>query len=239
MSLSNRPKPSRYVPSTNAVRLNAFRRSLLRWWTTARRDFPWRRSRASRYLQIVSEVLLQRTKAKTVAAFWPTFIDRFPNWRSIAIASVAEIECTLKPIGLSKQRAPRLKGLAVDIANRCGRFPVDRREIEALPGVGQYIANAIELFISGKPRPLVDVNMSRVLERYFGPRKLADIRHDPYLQRLATRIVHCRQSCFVNWAILDLSALVCRPEPNCVICPLKLRCKHGQRLFTFDSPPVR
>lgn len=29
--------------------------------------------------------------------------------------------------------------------------------------------------------------MARVLERYFGPRKLADIRYDPYLQDLATR----------------------------------------------------
>ena len=31
--------------------------------------------------------------------------------------------------------------------------------------------------------------MARVLERYFGPRNLADIRYDPYLQELAHKVV--------------------------------------------------
>jgi A/G-specific adenine glycosylase len=200
------------------------------------RHFPWRHPRASIYCQVVSEVLLQRTKAETVAAFWPTFTTRFPNWQSIADTSVREIQKVLKPLGLSRQRAPRLKGMAAIIAKAGGRFPAARPNIEAIPGVGQYIANAIGLFVWKETRPLLDVNMSRVLERYFGPRELADIRHDPYLQSLANRIVRCRQSCFVNWAILDLSAIVCRPKPNCVVCPLRLRCKYGQRSLPFDSP---
>ncbi len=50
------------------------------------------------------------------------------------------------------------------------------------------------LLCNRKPRPLLDVNMSRVLERYFGPRSLADIRYDPYLQNLAQRLVACDDS---------------------------------------------
>ena len=44
------------------------------------------------------------------------------------------------------------------------------------------VANAILLVCHEQPEPLLDSNMARVIERVFGPRKLADIRYDPYLQ---------------------------------------------------------
>lgn len=50
------------------------------------------------------------------------------------------------------------------------------------------------LVVYGIPEPLVDVNMVRVLERFFGPRKLADIRYDSYLQTLARQVVEGEQS---------------------------------------------
>ena len=68
--------------------------------------------------------------------------------------------------------------------------------------------------------------MARMLERYFGPRKLADIRYDPYLQALATRVVTCRDPAAMNWAILDLAATVCKiREPLCPDRPLRKGCK--------------
>jgi A/G-specific adenine glycosylase len=164
-------------------------------------------------------------------AFWPTFSTRFPTWQSIAVAPVHEIEHTLKPIGLSKQRAPRLKGLATATAKTRGRFPTAREEIEALPSVGQYIANAIELFASGKPRPLIDANMARVLERFFGARKLADIRYDPYLQQLAHAVASGEDPKKTNWAILDFAAKVCTiTNPHCGTCPLSAHCNYWQKL---------
>jgi|TARA_B100001964_G_scaffold65593_1_gene74692 A/G-specific adenine glycosylase len=112
------------------------------------------------------------------------------------------------------------------MVSRKGRFPCSREEIEALPGVGQYIANSIELFCYGKPLPLLDSNMSRVLERYFGPRKLADIRYDPYLQSLSKKVVKCKDPVSLNWAILDLAHIVCtQKKPQHDICPLKNRCQ--------------
>ncbi|MFM7022382.1 MAG: hypothetical protein ACKOXB_05350 [Flavobacteriales bacterium] len=76
--------------------------------------------------------------------------------------------------------------------------------------MGQYISNAVELVVYNKPSPLIDVNMARVLERFFGPRKMADIRYDPYLQELAYKVVNHKNAKEVNWAILDFAALVCR-----------------------------
>jgi A/G-specific adenine glycosylase len=212
---------------------------LLKWWQIEKRDFPWRRPNASIYHRIVCELLLQRTKAENIAAFWPTFISLCPSWKKIAMTPISQIETILRPIGLSKQRAPRLHSLAMIMAKRHGRFPKSIEEINALPGVGQYIANAICLFAHSQAAPLLDVNMARVLERCFGPRTFADIRYDPYLQKLAKQISAGAKSVQINWAILDLAAAICRSrEPDCSSCPLKENCQFGKRLGqAIDEEP--
>jgi A/G-specific adenine glycosylase len=116
------------------------------------------------------------------------------------------------------------------MARREGQFPRTREEIEELPNVGQYIANAILLLCHGEPQPLLDVNMARVLERFFGPRKLADIRYDPYLQSLARAVVNAKDPVIVNWAILDHASVVCKiARPLCSSCPVMGRCKFANQ----------
>ncbi|MGA8939611.1 MAG: hypothetical protein WB439_10635, partial [Acidobacteriaceae bacterium] len=131
----------------------------------------------------------------------------------------------LKPLGLWKRRAISISAFARAMNKKAGRFPKERSHLEELPAVGQYVCNAILMFDQGVCQPLLDVNLARVLERLFGPRKLADIRYDPYLQELALRIVQHNKPAEVNWAFLDLSALVCTiRSPKCSICPLRDHC---------------
>ena len=209
-----------------------FKSSLIHWYYENGRAFPWRHSKATKYQKIIVELLLQRTKAETVASFYPIFIHKFPSWQVLAAASEQEIQGIIKPIGLWKRRSVSLKKLAVVMNERNGRFPKAREEIDKLPGVGQYIANSIELLCHGKTKPLLDVNMARVLERYFGPRKLADIRYDPYLQELAYKVVDTKEPIKMNWAILDFAALVCKSrKPDCDVCPIAKCCKSRGQSF--------
>ncbi len=204
-----------------------FQKSLLKWYNTSGRRFIWRRNGLTNYQYVIAEILLQRTRAETVANFYPDFIIEFPNWKSLAQADLQRIEDYLKPIGLYRQRSVRLKKLAIEMCKRRGRLPRDRKELESIPFMGQYIANAVELVIFHEPSPLVDVNMSRVLERFFGPRKLADIRYDPYLQELSYKIVDHFDTKKMNWAILDFAALICTARnPKHKECPLNKYCKY-------------
>jgi A/G-specific adenine glycosylase len=75
------------------------------------------------YRYIIAETLLQRTKAETVAKFYPGFIERFPNWEAINSTHQRTISSYLKPIGLYKQRAARLKKLAKEMVILKGRLP--------------------------------------------------------------------------------------------------------------------
>jgi A/G-specific adenine glycosylase len=207
-----------------------FRGEISRWYSKDGRDFPWRNKSASKYQLIIAEVLLQRTKAETVSTFYPRFIEKFYSWKALAKAKKKDLQIFLKPIGLWRQRATALKNLSVEMAKRNGRFPKTREEIEKIPAVGQYIANAVLMFCHEQPQPLLDINMARVLERFFGPRKLADIRYDPYLQQLAKDVLPKRKFREFNWAILDFASLICRvKKPFCRKCCLSRRCRYLKR----------
>jgi A/G-specific adenine glycosylase len=207
-------------------RIRAFRRLLLGWFRREGRSFPWRNPSASRYAQVVSEILLQRTRAETVAEFSPRFIKRFPGWNHLALATEKELRTFLEPIGLWRRRAASLRALAKEMQSRKGRFPATREEIESLPGVGQYVASAAMVFCHGAREPLLDVNMARVLERCFAPRKLVDIRYDPWLQALARAVINDRSAREINWAVLDLAATVCTiRNPRRAACPLQACCR--------------
>lgn len=187
------------------------------------------------YQLVIAEVLLQRTKAETVTGFYSKFISDFPNWQSIAEADMNKLEAHLRPIGLNKQRATRLKRLALEMVKRNGKFPRNREELESIPFLGQYIANAVELMVFKKTSPLIDVNMARLLERYFGEHKTADIRYDPYLQDLACRLVDNPESKKINWAVLDFAAMVCKARnPACTICVLNKECTFYKKTTKFS-----
>ena len=213
----------------NKLKIKWFQTQLAHWFELNNRKFPWRKRNCSRYQLIIAEVLLQRTKAEKIATFFPIFIKQYPSWKSLSSVNKTRLKKDLKPIGLWKRRSDTLKRLSTAMAKRGGRFPRTREEIEELPGVGQYIANAILMFCQDEPQPLLDVNMARVLERFFGPRKLADIRYDPYLQKLAREVLPRKRYKEFNWAILDFASIICKANrPECEKCFLKekcLRCK--------------
>src|SRR6266566_7033114 len=166
------------------------------------RSFPWRERGSTGYEILVAEILLQRTTAAKVAQAYNAFLKRYPSWSALAGTNLENLQYHLTPLGLWLQKALVFQSLAKNIEERKGSLPASRAELEQLPGIGQYIANAVLLTFYKQPEPLVDVNMARVLERFFGPRKLADIRYDPYLQTLARCVVNTENSLQVNWAIL-------------------------------------
>jgi A/G-specific adenine glycosylase len=176
----------------------------------------------------LAEIFLQQTNANRVAKFIGGFISRFPGWSSLAEAEQEEIESAIFPLGIFKRRARTIHALA-NTVTRLDKMPHTRQGLEQLPGIGQYIANVLLVMLYRKRLPFLDVNMARVLERFFGPRELADIRYDPYLQALSRRIINTRDSLSANWMILDFAAIVCtKRRPRCSECPLLERCQHAQ-----------
>ncbi|WP_107957282.1 hypothetical protein [Sphingomonas aurantiaca] len=200
---------------------------LVRWAGTDGRHFPWRLPAATTYEKIAVEVLLQRTTANAVGRFYAEFFARFPSWEALADARPEELETFLKPLGLWRRRAVSLLGLARYAAKTNGLFPTDPRLHRDIPAVGQYVSNAILSFQHQQRTPLLDVNMARVIERFLRPRRLADIRYDPWLQAASHWFVRRGDVQSANWAVLDFAAIICKARtPLCTSCPVNTRCAY-------------
>jgi A/G-specific adenine glycosylase len=201
---------------------------LERWFQLGGRRFVWR-SWSDEYRVLVAEVLLQRTRAEAAEAFLPSFLSAYPNWGALASSDRDELEELLRPLGLARRRAESLRSLAGILVEA-----PDQRDYEYLPGIGQYIGRAARVAMYGSREAMVDANFVRVLRRVFDGPWMADYRYDQRLQCLARSLTEgAHDPRVVNWAVLDLGALLCTPRrPRCGRCPLQSRCRAGQALWT-------
>ncbi len=218
-------------------KIKFFRKSLLEWFKVNGRIFPWRKENTSNYQIIISEILLQKTKAETVAKYYDIFFKKYPNWNKLTKATIIDLEEILKPLGLQKHRAKRLFKIAQEYKNKKGYLPKNKEELNESSLATQYISGAYELFILNQRAALIDVNMSRLLRRFFHPKEFQDVRNDKIVIDLARNVINVKSCKELNWAILDFSAMICKSQkPDCLNCLLKSRCEfYRQNNFIKDQ----
>jgi len=202
-----------------------FRTFLLEWFDSNKRDFPWRKEGVSNYELIFSEILLQRTKAETVAKYYDTFFKKFPDWEKLVLAKDKELVKFFKPLGLHTQRVGRIRKIIEEYKLKNGILPQNKDELQESSFASLYISSAYELFVLKNKAALLDVNMSRVLSRFFYPKDIIDVRNDKIIQELAHNVINVKACKELNWAILDFAALVCKSQkPKCKECKLSSKC---------------
>jgi A/G-specific adenine glycosylase len=205
----------------------SFNRSLLRWYDRNRRDLPWRATPANPYHVLVSEFMLQQTQVATVVPYFLRFMAKFPTIADLAKSTEQDVLRLWQGLGYYS-RARNLRAAAKTIrAEHNGKIPGDAASLLNLPGIGRYTAGAIASIAFGKPEPILDGNVARVLCRLHGIE--SDVR-DPKtvreLWRLAGQLVPARQPGDFNSAMMELGATVCTPRnPSCDGCPLRQNCR--------------
>ncbi len=202
-----------------------FVKNLLAWHAENRRTFGWRKTNNPFHI-LIAEIMLQKTDVKKVSEIYDKFIEKYPTPQTIASAELAELRKELALLGIHK-RAERLKKASEKIVYEYGgEVPSEKEELLKLPGVGEYIANAVLCFAFGKDVPIVDTNVIRLLERIFGIKSSkARPRTDRQIWEFAAHFVpkgKCRE---YNQALLDFGASVCTSKnPQSDICPEKTIC---------------
>ena len=85
--------------------VRSFRRDLSRWGRENRRSFPWRETNDP-FRILVAEVLLQRSRGKTVARVYELLFSRWPTGMTWAMGSIetekggatAKARCCSRPV---------------------------------------------------------------------------------------------------------------------------------------------
>jgi A/G-specific adenine glycosylase len=200
-----------------------FVRRLLRWGREHRRSFPWREE-ADPFRVLVAEILLQRSRATTVAPVYTGLWRRWPDAAALSRARVDSIRAAIRPLGLVR-RAETLKQLAAEVV-ALGRVPSTLESLLELPGVGLYAASATRAVAFERRQATVDGVTARVYRRYFGLDDELSASVDRELWAVVDRVTPPTGVRDWNWAVLDLAATVCLPgRPRCEICPLASDCR--------------
>lgn len=200
---------------------DGFREALLDHFDRTRRDLPWRSGRTP-YRVLVSEVMLQQTRAATVAPYFVRWLRRFPGWEELADASWDEVMRQWKGLGYYA-RARNLQRTATLVRERHGgRLPKEPATLRELPGVGEYTAGAVASIAFGLPVAAVDGNVRRVLCRLLDEGNPSPAR----LRAEAARLLDPRRPGDFNEAMMELGATVCTPRrPSCRACPVAGWCR--------------
>jgi DNA (cytosine-5)-methyltransferase 1 len=202
----------------------SFRRALLSWHANHRRDFPWREPGLTPWLVLMAEMCLHRTRADQVVPVFERLKRLAPSPRTM-IKREDEALGTMQSLGL-RWRAENVIRVAHALVDDFGcAVPANELELRSLPGVGDYVAQAVLCFGFGQRAVLVDTNTARITGRIFDrdDERRWQLRLDLY--RLAG--ADGPDAAF-NYALLDLGALICGAgAPRCEDCPVQAQCSTG------------
>jgi A/G-specific adenine glycosylase len=198
------------------------------WWKENGISYPWR-SLARPWDILLTEVLLRKTNAEKVGRFLAETAAVLSSPATTLLTSEQAIADLLQPFGMQRRKAAELRLLAESLVEQNnGAVPAQLLQLKSLPGVGDYIANAVMCFAFGERRGVLDTNVIRVFKRVFGATSARSRpRTDPALWRLALAMAPKRDCREYNWALLDFAKCVCTARaPRCAGCVLASLCDH-------------
>ena len=192
--------------------------AVLAWGVPQLRDLPWR-ARRDPWSILVAEVMLQQTQAERVVPKWTAFLEAYPDPETCAAAELGDVLRLWQGLGYPRRARNLHTAAGIVVERHGGKLPDDLDALLVLPGVGPYTARAVLAFAFERDVAVVDTNIARILARTVGER-LTPKR----AQAVADASVPAQHGWIWNQVIMDLGASVCRPRPNCEVCPIAASC---------------
>jgi len=202
------------------------RGKIIDWYQNHGRDFPWRHTKDP-YKIMIAEFMLHRTKAEQVVPVYLEFIEKYLDIETLAKANFKNIQKVTEHLGLHWRAKHFSEAAKYIIENHNGKFSEDYGKLREIPGVGEYVAGAILTVCFNKPAPVVDSNIARFINRYFGLKLSGEIRRKKKIVKLSAKLFNHENPGELLFAIVDFTSLICKPrKPLCDKCPLKNDCRY-------------
>jgi DNA (cytosine-5)-methyltransferase 1 len=215
--------------------VEAFRSQLLQWHLIHSRRYPWRTNKPDGWHALIAELALARTRPSDIERSYAALVKAAPTPRrtierqDIALSAMASL-------GLGT-RANLVIMVAQSLVDRhAGVVPDTEEELMRLPGVGEYVANAVLTFAFGRRAVLMDTTTERVISRI---QARSDIRRWQLRLDLYEAAGRSGPDTEFNRALLDLGAIICRPtNPHCMACPVNAHCSTGTKSNGVAAVPL-
>lgn len=150
--------------------IRTFQNIIYSYFNQYGRDFPFR-NEINPYNVVISEIMLQQTQTNRVVEKFQQFIQKFPDFQSLANAPLNEVLKVWQGLGYNR-RAVALKKIAERVVNEFdGILPADIDILKSFPQIGHNTASSIVAFAFNMPTFFIEVNIRRVYIYYFFPGK--------------------------------------------------------------------
>jgi len=169
------------------------------------------------------------------------FRERFKGVDEVAEASVREIGASIKPAGLWRMKAPRIRLIARQVLELGGlekilELPYEdaKRVLSSMKGIGPKTADVFLMFMRGEPVLPVDTHIFRVMQRlgFAG-------EQDGYegLRRKLEEATEPEKRIKAHLALIEFGREICvARNPKCHLCPLRGICKFREGKGYKTSP---
>lgn len=187
---------------------------------------------------LVATVLSAQTTDVAVNRVTPALFARYPDAAALAQADLAEVEKLIGTIGMFRQKARNIVGLAKMLVEKHGgEVPCTLEELVELPGVGRKTANVVLGVAFGAPEGVVvDTHVQRLAQRLGWTREQRPEKIEEELGALFPRenwamlshvlIFHGRRICFAR-------------KPDCHACPVTDACPSAFQAENVGRKPKR
>lgn len=172
---------------------------------------PWRDD-VSPYSIFISEVMLQQTQVSRVLVKYPSFMNAFPTFQSLADADTQTLLSAWQGMGYNR-RALYLRSAADMIVTTYGGvLPQDVDLLDGLPGIGYATACSIAAFAYNLPVSFIETNIRRVYIHHFF--KDVDTVDDADILKLVRETVSKDNARQWYWALMDYGAHLAKTNDN-------------------------
>lgn len=173
---------------------------------------------------LLGVLLSARTTDKQVLKIFPAFKKRFPTFRSLADASIADIASFISTIGLYRSKAKAIHGLAkIILETHGGKVPGTMEDLIRLPGVGRKTANCVLSHVFEQDTVCVDTHVLRISHRLGWSKGKTPERVERDLMTLVPKPLWRE----INRTFVHFGRDVCRGgTPQCWRCPVRDMCPY-------------
>ena len=207
--------------------IRSFQTVIYQYYEQNGRNLPWRKTK-NPYKIFISEIMLQQTQVTRVIDKYNRFISIFPNFQSLADASLKDILLAWQGLGYNR-RALMLKQTARTIITEYnGEFPSRLDDLVKLSGLGKTTASSILAFAFNQPVVFIETNIRRVYIHHFFDGK--ENINDRDIIPLVEATLDVSNPALWYHALMDYGAMLKKKVPN----PNR-RSLHYQKQPPFDN----
>jgi endonuclease-3 len=177
------------------------------------------------YQLTVAVILSAQCTDKRVNLISNNFFRKFPNFKSLSLATIDEIFELIKSCSYPNNKAKYLKSLADEIMDKyAGKLPQTYEELITLPGIGPKTAKVILNVLYDAPMIPVDTHVKRVATRL----GFANAKDSPL--KIEKNLLDIAPSQYVNrihhWFILHGRYICTAKSPKCMNCQISKYCDY-------------